>query len=116
MNGPFTMDEDPDHTVRPLFPRRGLLFKRVPKAFLIVDYDAQLASRFPYGMLFLSAVPHAAPAAAATAAAATAADATAAAATAAAATAAAATAAAAAVAAAATTTTVAAAATAATVS
>jgi rhomboid-related protein 1/2/3 len=54
MNGPFAMDEDPNHAMRPLFPRRGLLFKRVPKAFLIVDYDAQLASPVPYGMLILS--------------------------------------------------------------
>jgi len=53
-NGPFQMDEDPNHSMKPLFPRRGLLFKRVPKAFLIVDYDAQLASRFPYAIGVLS--------------------------------------------------------------
>jgi len=37
-NGPFAMDEDPDHSQRPLFPRKGLLFKRVcvcaPRAVL----------------------------------------------------------------------------------
>ena len=55
MNGPFAMDEDPDHHSRPLFPRKGLMFKRVPKAFLIVDYDAQLAAAMPWGILTLSA-------------------------------------------------------------
>jgi len=53
-NGPFTMDVDPNHSQKPLFPRKGLMFKRVPKAFLIVDYDAQLASPWPWGMLTLS--------------------------------------------------------------
>jgi rhomboid-related protein 1/2/3 len=55
VNGPFTMDVDPNHNQKPLFPRRGLMFRKVPKAFLIVDYDAQLASPWPWGMLTLSA-------------------------------------------------------------
>ena len=48
------MDEDPSNSRKPLFPRKGLLFCRVPKAFLIVDYDAQLVSPFPWGMVTLS--------------------------------------------------------------
>jgi hypothetical protein len=54
MNGPFAMDEDPNHDQRPLFPRTGLTFKKVPKAFLIVDYDAQQAARFPWSIMLMS--------------------------------------------------------------
>ena len=31
LNGPFAMDEDPDNTRRPLFPRNGLKFERVSR-------------------------------------------------------------------------------------
>jgi hypothetical protein len=42
-NGPFAMDEDPNHSMKTLFPKKGVKFRRVPKAFLVVDYDAQVS-------------------------------------------------------------------------